>query len=340
MGKDSWVYTGTPASGRRFRSTKSSGIAYLPVELPTGDYYGGHRAGQRAVRRKPGRGRPARPGQRKWHYQLVHHGIWDMDYSVRADSGRHHRERPGDQGGGAADRSRRFSMCSIASPASRCGRSRSAGAEGRCARRVVRRRSRSRRKPPAYDRQGVSPNDLDRLHAGAARRGGEAGREIQDRSDVHAAGRQPRSKVRSATLVLPTNTGGTNWPRRCRTIPKRTSLTCRHRPIIDAARAVAAGSEDIGHELRPGLGDDRAFARRWDRAEARAPTRRGRRAARTARRSGGWWRRWRRADGSRAAARSSRHAAGSRRSISTQGNIIVADRARRDARRRSRITRR
>ena len=53
-------------------------MAYLPVELPTGDYYGGHR---------PGNGLfgetvvavDLKTGQRKWHFQLVHHGIWDMD---------------------------------------------------------------------------------------------------------------------------------------------------------------------------------------------------------------------------------------------------------------------
>ena len=37
------------------RSTKSSALVYLPVELPTGDYYGGHRPGQRPVRREPRR---------------------------------------------------------------------------------------------------------------------------------------------------------------------------------------------------------------------------------------------------------------------------------------------
>src|SRR5262249_18925800 len=54
------------------------GIAYLPVELPTGDYYGGHRPGSGLF----GESLVAvdlRTGQRKWHYQFVHHGIWDMD---------------------------------------------------------------------------------------------------------------------------------------------------------------------------------------------------------------------------------------------------------------------
>ena len=54
------------------------GMAYLPVELPTGDYYGGHRPGNGLF----GESVVAvdlQTGQRKWHYQLVHHGLWDMD---------------------------------------------------------------------------------------------------------------------------------------------------------------------------------------------------------------------------------------------------------------------
>ena len=54
------------------------GLAYLPVELPTHDYYGGERPGNNlfsesivAVE--------LQTGQRRWHYQLVHHGMWDMD---------------------------------------------------------------------------------------------------------------------------------------------------------------------------------------------------------------------------------------------------------------------
>ena len=54
------------------------GLVYLPVELPTGDYYGGHRPGNGlygesivAVELKT--------GKKRWHYQLVHHGIWDFD---------------------------------------------------------------------------------------------------------------------------------------------------------------------------------------------------------------------------------------------------------------------
>ena len=53
-------------------------MVYMPVELPTGDYYGGHRPGNGLF----GESLVAldlKTGQRKWHYQLVHHGIWDFD---------------------------------------------------------------------------------------------------------------------------------------------------------------------------------------------------------------------------------------------------------------------
>jgi quinoprotein glucose dehydrogenase len=54
------------------------GLVYLPVEQPTGDYYGGHRHGDGLF----GESVVAvdlYTGERRWHYQLVHHGIWDFD---------------------------------------------------------------------------------------------------------------------------------------------------------------------------------------------------------------------------------------------------------------------
>src|ERR1700686_3241594 len=76
--KDSWSYTGNTGVWGQISVDEELGIAYLPVELPTGDYYGGHRPGNNLF----GESIVAvdlKTGQRKWHYQLVHHGIWDMD---------------------------------------------------------------------------------------------------------------------------------------------------------------------------------------------------------------------------------------------------------------------
>jgi quinoprotein glucose dehydrogenase len=56
------------------------GLAYLPVESPTSDYYGGERPGNNLF----GESLVAvdlKTGTRKWHFQLVHHPLWDMDIS-------------------------------------------------------------------------------------------------------------------------------------------------------------------------------------------------------------------------------------------------------------------
>jgi quinoprotein glucose dehydrogenase len=75
---DSWSYTGNAGVWAQITVDEALGIAYLPVETPTGDYFGGHRPGSGlfgdslvAVNLET--------GQRLWHFQMVHHGIWDYD---------------------------------------------------------------------------------------------------------------------------------------------------------------------------------------------------------------------------------------------------------------------
>jgi glucose dehydrogenase len=83
FGNDSWLegsseHTGNTGVWTQMAVDEQLGIAYLPVEIPTGDYYGGHRPGNNlfaeslvAVDLETGR--------RIWHYQFVHHPIWDYD---------------------------------------------------------------------------------------------------------------------------------------------------------------------------------------------------------------------------------------------------------------------
>ena len=76
--KDSWSYTGNAGVWAQMTVDEETDTLFLPVELPTGDYYGGHRPGNGLF----GESLVAldlKTGKRKWHYQLVHHGIWDMD---------------------------------------------------------------------------------------------------------------------------------------------------------------------------------------------------------------------------------------------------------------------
>jgi quinoprotein glucose dehydrogenase len=56
----------------------SRGLLYLPVSTPSNDFYGGARPGQNLF------GESlvcldAATGKRKWHFQTVHHGLWDYD---------------------------------------------------------------------------------------------------------------------------------------------------------------------------------------------------------------------------------------------------------------------
>jgi quinoprotein glucose dehydrogenase len=76
--KESWEYTGNTGVWGQITVDEELGIVYLPVEVPTGDYYGGHRPGDNLF----GSSLVAldlKTGQRKWHYQFIHHDIWDWD---------------------------------------------------------------------------------------------------------------------------------------------------------------------------------------------------------------------------------------------------------------------
>ena len=75
---DSWSYTGNAGVWAQMSADPELGLVYLPVELPTGDYYGGHRPGNNLFAESIV-ALDIKTGQRKWHYQLVHHGIWDFD---------------------------------------------------------------------------------------------------------------------------------------------------------------------------------------------------------------------------------------------------------------------
>jgi quinoprotein glucose dehydrogenase len=84
-GYDTWLdgsaeYTGNTGVWTQISVDEQLGLVYLPVESPTGDYYGGHRPGANLF----GESLVCvdlKTGQRKWHYQLVHHPLWDMDIS-------------------------------------------------------------------------------------------------------------------------------------------------------------------------------------------------------------------------------------------------------------------
>ena len=54
------------------------GLLFLPVSTPTNDWYGGDRKGDNLFAESVV-ALDARTGKRVWHYQIVHHGLWDYD---------------------------------------------------------------------------------------------------------------------------------------------------------------------------------------------------------------------------------------------------------------------
>ena len=74
----SWEYTGNTGVWTPFTADASRGYVYLPVEAPTGDFYGGHRHGDNLFSDALVC-LDANTGKRVWHYQILHHDIWDYD---------------------------------------------------------------------------------------------------------------------------------------------------------------------------------------------------------------------------------------------------------------------
>jgi quinoprotein glucose dehydrogenase len=79
--EESWAVNGNVGVWNQISVDEELGMAYLPVETPSSDFYGGLRPGNNlfaesivAIDYKT--------GQRKWHFQLVHHPIWNMDVAA------------------------------------------------------------------------------------------------------------------------------------------------------------------------------------------------------------------------------------------------------------------
>jgi quinoprotein glucose dehydrogenase len=79
--KDAWRYAGGANNWGEITVDARRGIAYFPLGSPTYDYYGADRIGQNLF------GNcllalDARTGKRLWHFQTVHHDLWDYDLTA------------------------------------------------------------------------------------------------------------------------------------------------------------------------------------------------------------------------------------------------------------------
>ena len=213
-GSETWedgsaANTGNTGVWAQMSIDEELGLVYLPVELPTGDYYGGHRPGDTLY----GESIVAvdlKTGERRWHYQLVHHGIWDFDIPcapILADIVVDGREikalaQPTKQGWVyVLDRATGQPVWPIEERA--VEPSTVPGEKASSTQPFV-------TKPPAFDRQGITLDDLidftPELRAEAV--------ELVSRYKLGPLFTPPvvsRWEGPLATLMVPSSTGGANW---------------------------------------------------------------------------------------------------------------------------------
>jgi quinoprotein glucose dehydrogenase len=85
FGYETWLdgaaeKNGNTGAWAQMSADEELGLVYVPVEAATGDYYGGNRPGDTLFSESLV-ALDYRTGERKWHYQMVHHGLWDYDLS-------------------------------------------------------------------------------------------------------------------------------------------------------------------------------------------------------------------------------------------------------------------
>ena len=206
---DSWSYTGNAGVWAQMTVDEELGLVYLPVETPTGDEYGGHRPGNNLFAESLV-ALDLKTGARRWHYQFIHHGIWDWDVPcapILADitvNGRRVKAvaQPTKQGWVYVfDRATGEPVWPIEErpvPQSDAPGERTSATQP------------FPTKPPAFDRQGVSVDDLvdftPELRAEAV--------QLMSRYKIGPIFTPPVVSNPAGplgTLMLPATTGGANW---------------------------------------------------------------------------------------------------------------------------------
>ncbi|NKB35166.1 MAG: PQQ-binding-like beta-propeller repeat protein [Pseudomonadales bacterium] len=74
----SWSYTGHAPVWALFSADEELGMLYMPISSSTNDMYGGHRVGDNLFTQSIV-AVDVETGERVWHFQTVHHGLWDYD---------------------------------------------------------------------------------------------------------------------------------------------------------------------------------------------------------------------------------------------------------------------
>ena len=199
FGHDTWEdgsaeYTGNTNVWSMITVDEELGYVYLPFGTPTNDYYGGHRPGDNLFAESLVC-LDATTGKRVWHFQGVHHGLWDYDFpaapilvDITVDGRRINAVAQVSKQGFVYvfDRKTGTPVWPIEErpvPQSTAPGEQTAKTQP------------FPTKPPAFDRQGLHGRRRDRLHAGAASAGARGVEAVRSRTAVHAAVRARHGSV-------------------------------------------------------------------------------------------------------------------------------------------------
>src|SRR6185437_11856738 len=78
---ESWRKGGKAKDWSGFSADEQLGYVYVPLRAPSNDYYGGARPGNDLYSDSLV-ALDAKTGKRVWHYQIVHHDLWDYDLTT------------------------------------------------------------------------------------------------------------------------------------------------------------------------------------------------------------------------------------------------------------------
>ena len=86
VGAETWenggnTFNGAAGAWSMMSADPELGYVYIPTETPTNEFYGGDRLGD-GLFAESLLCLDAKTGERIWHYQIVHHGIWDYDLPI------------------------------------------------------------------------------------------------------------------------------------------------------------------------------------------------------------------------------------------------------------------
>ena len=242
-GKHSWKFTGNTGAWGPLTGDEELGYVYIPVEAPSGDTYGGQRPGANLYSDSLVC-LDAKTGKKIWHFQLIHHDMWDYDIPSAPGAAGRHGERQEDQGRGAGEQVGVYFRVRPHQRHSRCGRlKRSLRRKGDAPGEWYSPTQPFPTKPAAFDRQGVTESDLADYTPEIKAEALKVAQQFV-LGPIYTPPIVADEGGKVGTLQLPGAGGGANWMSASVDPGNRHDLyPLDHQPVrIDAATGVDAGA--------------------------------------------------------------------------------------------------